>query len=325
MGVLDRVLEELNKVYGQGTVHKIKDFGSSLTVRRFSSGSLVIDHLLGGGFPEGKIVEIYGPESSGKTTLAIHAMAEIQKIGKKAAMIDMEHAFDKFYAKNLGVDTDELILSQPMYGEQALDIAEKLLDSGELGLIVIDSVSALIPKRQLEGEFGDANIGIQAKMMSQGLPKIVTKANKGGCAVIFINQIRMKVGVVYGSPETTSGGQALKFYASQRIDIRRKSIITDDDNIAIANEIKVKIVKNKVSPPFMEGFSQIKYGKGIYRLGEILTLSEEFGIVKRSGSWYSYAGTNLAQGQAKTLLLLEDNPDLVDELELKVKEALLGI
>jgi len=321
---LNKTLESLNKTYGQGTIHRIKDFGKGLDVELFSTGSLVVDTLLGGGMPKGRIVEIYGPESSGKTTLAMHAMAEVQKDGGTAAMIDMEHAFDIFYAKNLGIDTDKLLLSQPSYGEQALDIAEKLIDSGEVDLIVVDSVSALIPKRQLEGEFGEANIGIQAKMMSQGLPKLVIKAGNAKCTVIFINQIRMKIGVMFGSPETTSGGQALKFYASQRIDIRRKSIIKDGD-VAIANEIKVKVIKNKVAPPFAEGFTTIKYGVGIYKTGEILSLAEEFGIIKRGGSWYSYGDTKLGQGQAKVLLLLEDNLELLDELELKIKEALLGI
>jgi recombination protein RecA len=318
---LDKVLEGLNKTYGQGTVHKMKDFGSSMDVELMSTGSLRVDLLLGGGIPVGRIIEIYGPESSGKTTLAIHAMAECQKNGGKAAIVDMEHAFDKFYANNLGVDTEELILSQPSYGEQAFDIGEKLIDSGEVNLLVFDSVSAMIPKKHLDGDYGDANIGVQAKMMSQGLPKLASKANNAGCTVIFINQIRIKIGIMFGSPETTSGGQALKFYASQRIDIRRKTIIKDGD-IPVANEVKVKVIKNKVAPPFLEGLTQIKYGQGIYRIGEILGLAEEHGIVERSGAWYSYDGTKLGQGQAKTLLMLEDNPELLEELELFVIEAM---
>jgi len=318
---LDKVLAGLNKTYGQGTVHKMKDFGSEMKVEMMSTGSLSIDILLGGGFAKGRIAEVYGPESSGKTTLALHAMAECQKNGGKAAMIDMEHAFDKFYAENLGIDTDELILSQPSYGEQAFDIADKLIGSGEIDMIVFDSVSAMIPKKHLEGEFGDANVGVQAKMMSQGLPKLASKANNASCTIIFINQIRMKIGVMFGSPETTSGGQALKYYASQRIDIRRKGIIKDGE-IAIANEIKVKVIKNKVAPPFREGLTQIKYGQGIYRIGEILDLAIEFGIVVKSGAWYSYDGSNIGQGQAKTLSMLEDNPELLEEIELFVLESL---
>lgn len=321
---LEKALASINKTYGENTANRIVDLGN-IDIEKRSYGSLVVDEITGGGFPVGKIVEIYGPESSGKTTLAIHAMAEVQKSGGKAAMIDMEHAFDALYAKSIGVETDELILSQPEYGEQALDIAEQLIDSGEIELIVIDSVSALIPKSQLEGEFGDANVGKQAKMMSQGLPKLIGKANRADCTVIFINQIRMKVGVMFGSPETTSGGQALKFYASQRLDIRKVGQGVKDGDEIVANDVKIKVVKNKVAPPFRVGMTQIKFGVGIYKIGEILNLAEEYEIVERSGAWYSYDGTKIGQGQAKTLQMLEDNPDLLDELELKVKEVLAGI
>lgn len=321
---LEKALAALESTYEPGIASKLKDYGTSIDVEFISTGSLVVDGLLGGGFPKGRIVEIYGPESSGKTTLAMHGMAECQKQGGTVALIDMEHAFDKFYAGNLGMDTDEMILSQPMYGEQALDVVEKLIDSQEVDMIVIDSVSALIPKRQLEGDFGDSNIGIQAKMMSQGLPKLLTKASKYKCTLIFINQIRMKVGVMFGSPETTSGGQSLKFYASQRIDIRKKQTIKEGE-IAIANQIKVKVIKNKVAPPFCEGFTQIKFGVGIYRAGEILALAVDFDIVKKAGSWYSYNDEKLGQGQIKTLSLIEDNPELMDELELKVKEKMLDL
>ena len=316
---LKKTLESLNKTYGDGTVNKIKDYGSSLEIEKISTGSLIIDSILGGGLAKGKIIEIYGPESSGKTTLSIHAIAEVQKNGGKAAFIDMEHALDIFYAANVGVNTDELILTQPEYGEQALDIAEKLIDSGEIDLIVIDSVSALLPKTQLDGDFGDANIGKQAKMMSQGIPKLLRKANKLDCTVIFINQLRMKIGVMFGNPETTSGGNALKYYAAQRIDIRRKSIVKDGE-IAVANEVKVKVVKNKVAPPFKVGVTVIKFGIGIYRTGELLVLGEELGVLERSGAWYAYNGTKIGNGKAKTLATLEDNPELFEEIQEKIKK-----
>ena len=320
---LEQTLKNLNKTFGENTVNRMKDFKNA-EISFISTGSLVIDSLLGGGLGEGKVVEIFGPESSGKTTLAIHAMAECQKNGGTAAMIDLEHAFDPSYAKAIGVDTEKLILSQPEYGEAALQIAIDLAETGEVDLIVIDSVSALTPKKAVQGEVGDHLIGLQAKMLSQTVPVIVSRANLNKCTFIFINQIRYKIGVLFGSPETTSGGQALKFYASQRIDIRRSSIIKEGE-IAVANKVKVKVIKNKLAAPFAVGFTAIKYGEGFSIVGEILALAEEFEIVIRKGSWYSYDGTNLAQGEAKTLMMLEDNPELLDEIELKVREKMKGI
>ncbi len=319
-----KAVKALEEKYEKGVVSKLKDYGKNIDVEFDTTGSLVVDGLLGGGFARGRIIEIFGPESSGKTTLALHAMAEMQKTGDLAALVDMEHAFDKEYAKNLGMNVEEMVLSQPDYGEQALDIVEHLIDTGEVGIVVIDSVAALTPKRQVDGEFGDSNIGIQAKMLSQSLAKLVSKASKQNCTLVFINQLRMKVGVMFGNPETTPGGNALKFYASQRIDIRRKGIVKDGD-IAIANEIKVKIIKNKVAPPFAEGLTQIKYGVGIYRVGELLSLAVEFDIINKSGAWYSYNDTKLGQGKVKTLELLEDNPEMLEEIEAATKSAMLEL
>lgn len=321
---LEVILKELNSTYGENTVNRMEDYKKNMNIEFIPTGSMIADGLLGGGFGKGKVVEIFGPESSGKTTLAIHGMAEVQAKGGVAAMIDMEHAFDPSYARSIGVDTDKLILSQPEYGEQALDIAMKMIDTGELDILVIDSVSALIPKRALDGEVGDHNIGIQAKMMSQNCPKIASKANKAGCTVIFINQLRANVGVMYGPSEVTSGGNALKYYASQRIEIRRKEIIKEGE-IAVANLVRIKVLKNKLAAPFAEGFTQIKYGVGISKIGEVFTLAVDFEIIQKSGSWFSYGETRLGQGAGKVLLLLEDNPELVEELEHKVKEILLGI
>lgn len=314
---LDKALQSLQKRYGDENVAKVKDIGIK-QIPRLLTGSLVLDDALNGGLPKGRVVEIYGPESSGKTTLSLHAIAQAQKEGGNVAFIDAEHAFDPFYAKSIGVDVDEMILSQPENGEEALTIAEDLARTGEVSLIVVDSVSALIPKKQLEGEHGDANVGLQARMMSQGLPKIIGAAKKSECTVIFINQIRMKVGVMFGSPETTSGGQALKFYASVRLDIRRIGSEKEKDEI-VANKVKIKVVKSKVSPPFRVVETFIEFGKGIAVNREVLNLAIDAEIVKKSGSWFAYGDTKLGQGQSSVLAIMEDNPEMVEEIIGKLK------
>jgi recombination protein RecA len=281
-----------------------------------------VDLALGiGGYPKGRIVEIYGPESSGKTTLAIHAIAECQKAGGICAIIDAEHAFDKFYAEALGVDTENLLISQPDNGEQGLEIADNLIRSGAIDLIVIDSVAALTPRAEIEGEMGDSNVGVQARLMSKALRKLTSTISKTGCCCIFINQLREKIGVMFGNPETTTGGNALKFYASVRIDIRRSQQIKDGEN-AIGNRTKVKIVKNKVAPPFRTAEFDIIYGHGISRVGELIDMGVDMNVVKKSGSWFSYNETKLGQGRDAVKQLLEDNPDLMEEIEAKVKEAI---
>jgi len=281
-----------------------------------------VDLALGiGGYPKGRIVEIYGPESSGKTTLAIHAIAECQKAGGICAIIDAEHAFDKFYAEALGVDTENLLISQPDNGEQGLEIADNLIRSGAIDLIVIDSVAALTPRAEIEGEMGDSNVGVQARLMSKALRKLTSTISKTGCCCIFINQLREKIGVMFGNPETTTGGNALKFYASVRIDIRRSQQIKDGEN-AIGNRTKVKIVKNKVAPPFRTAEFDIIYGHGISRVGELIDMGVDLNVVKKSGSWFSYNETKLGQGRDAVKQLLEDNPDLMEEIETKVKEAI---
>lgn len=311
-------LDALNKTYGAGTVGRSKDM-ESIEIEKFSSGSLLIDQALGGGWPVGKIVEIYGPESSGKTTIAIHAMAEIQKRGGNAAMIDAEHAFDPIYAGNVGIDVDELVICQPDNGEQGLEVAEALIRSEEVDLIVIDSVSALIPKKQLEGEHGDANVGLQARMMSQGLMKLVGAADKAECTVIFINQLRMKIGVMFGNPETTSGGNALKFYASVRVDVRKSKTEEDKEGEKVANNIKVKIVKNKIAPPFRVAETQIKFGKGIVKELEILRLGVTLGVVGKSGGWHSYGEDKIGNGEANCVEVLRGTPELTEEIEELIK------
>jgi recombination protein RecA len=315
---LQLTLDKLDKTYGKGTVMKMGDKAIE-EVETISSGSLGIDLALGvNGYPKGRIIEIYGPESSGKTTLTLHAIAEAQKAGGIAAFIDAEHAFDRNYAEKLGVDIENLIISQPDNGEQALEIAENLIRSGAIDIVVIDSVAALTPKSEIEGEMGDSKMGLHARLMSQALRKLTGTISKTHCTVFFINQLREKIGVMFGNPETTTGGNALKFYASIRLDIRRSSQIKDGDNV-IGNRTKVKVVKNKVAPPFKVAEFDIMYGEGISKTGEILDLAVEFEIVKKAGSWFSYGETKLGQGRDAVKALIKDNPELADELELKIK------
>lgn len=317
---LQLTMDKLEKTYGKGSVMKLGDEIVE-NVEAISTGSLTLDMALGvGGFPKGRVVEIYGPESSGKTTLAIHAIAECQKKGGICAIVDAEHAFDRFYAANLGVDVDNLIISQPDNGEQALEIADNLIRSGAIDLLVIDSVAALTPRAEIEGEMGDSQVGLQARLMSKALRKLTGSISKTGCCCIFINQLREKIGVMFGNPETTTGGNALKFYASVRIDIRRSSQIKDGEKI-IGNRTKVKVVKNKVAPPFTRAEFDIMYGSGISKSGEILDLGVDLNIVKKSGSWFSYGETKLGQGRDAVKQLLEDNPELAEEIQEKIKEA----
>jgi recombination protein RecA len=314
-------MDKMEKTYGKGAVMKLGD--TAVEAMEFiPSGSLGLDLALGiGGFPKGRIVEIYGPESSGKTTLAIHAIAECQKMGGIAAIIDAEHAFDKFYAEALGVDTENLLISQPDNGEQGLEIADNLIRSGAIDLIVIDSVAALTPRSEIEGEMGDSNVGVQARLMSKALRKLTGTISKTGCCCIFINQLREKIGVMFGNPETTTGGNALKFYASIRIDIRRSTQLKDGENV-IGNHTKVKVVKNKVAPPFRTAEFDIIYGQGISRVGELIDMGVDLAIVKKAGSWFSYGETKLGQGRDAVKQLLDDNPELMEEIEGKVKAAL---
>ena len=318
---LQLTLDKLDKTYGKGTVMKMGDKAIE-EVETISSGSLGIDLALGvGGYPRGRIIEIYGPESSGKTTLTLHAIAEAQKAGGIAAFIDAEHAFDRNYAEKLGVDIENLIISQPDNGEQALEIAENLIRSGAIDIVVIDSVAALTPKSEIEGEMGDSKMGLHARLMSQALRKLTGTISKTNCTVFFINQLREKIGVMFGNPETTTGGNALKFYASIRLDIRRSSQIKDGDNV-IGNRTKVKVVKNKVAPPFKVAEFDIMYGEGVSKTGEILDLAVEFEIVKKAGSWFSYGDTKLGQGRDAVKSLIKDNPELADELEIKIKDRI---
>jgi recombination protein RecA len=318
---LQMTLDKLDKTYGKGAVMKMGDV-AHVDVEAISSGSLGLDLALGvGGYPRGRVIEIYGPESSGKTTLTIHAIAEAQKAGGIAAFIDAEHAFDRFYAENLGVDIDNLIISQPDHGEQALEIAENLIRSGAIDIVVIDSVAALTPKSEIEGEMGDSKMGLHARLMSQALRKLTGTISKTNCTVIFINQLREKIGVMFGNPETTTGGNALKFYASVRLDIRRRTQIKDGDQV-IGNSTKVKVVKNKVAPPFQQAEFDIMYGEGVSKVGEILDIGVTYGIIKKSGSWFSYGDTKLGQGRDAVKNLIKDNPELAEELEEKIKEAI---
>jgi recombination protein RecA len=315
---LQLTLDKLDKTYGKGTVMKMGDKAVE-EVETISSGSLGLDLALGvNGYPKGRIIEIYGPESSGKTTLTLHAIAEAQKAGGIAAFIDAEHAFDRNYAEKLGVDIENLIISQPDNGEQALEIAENLIRSGAIDIVVIDSVAALTPKSEIEGEMGDSKMGLHARLMSQALRKLTGTISKTHCTVFFINQLREKIGVMFGNPETTTGGNALKFYASVRLDIRRSSQIKDGENV-VGNRTKVKVVKNKVAPPFKTAEFDIMYGEGISKTGEILDLAVEFEVIKKAGSWFSYGETKLGQGRDAVKALIKDNPELADELELKIK------
>ncbi|WP_291103591.1 MULTISPECIES: recombinase RecA [unclassified Flavobacterium] len=315
---LQLTLDKLDKTYGKGTVMKMGDKAVE-EVETISSGSLGLDLALGvGGYPRGRVIEIYGPESSGKTTLTLHAIAEAQKAGGIAAFIDAEHAFDRNYAEKLGVDIENLIISQPDNGEQALEIAENLIRSGAIDIVVIDSVAALTPKSEIEGEMGDSKMGLHARLMSQALRKLTGTISKTNCTVFFINQLREKIGVMFGNPETTTGGNALKFYASVRLDIRRSTQIKDGDNV-LGNRTKVKVVKNKVAPPFKVAEFDIMYGEGISKTGEILDLAVEFEIIKKAGSWFSYGETKLGQGRDAVKSLIKDNPELADELEAKIK------
>jgi recombination protein RecA len=320
MKALQLAIDKLEKTYGKGAVMKLGDEPSE-QIETIPSGSIGLDLALGiGGYPKGRIVEIYGPESSGKTTLAIHAIAEAQKAGGICAIIDAEHAFDKFYAEALGVDTENLLISQPDHGEQGLEIADNLIRSGAIDLIVIDSVAALTPRSEIEGEMGDSNVGVQARLMSKALRKLTATISKTGCCCIFINQLREKIGVMFGNPETTTGGNALKFYASVRLDIRRSQQIKDGET-PIGNRTKVKVVKNKVAPPFRQAEFDIIYGQGISRVGELIDLGVELGAIKKSGSWFSYNETKLGQGRDAVKQLLDDHPELMEEIEGKVKEA----
>jgi recombination protein RecA len=320
---LEATLGTIEKSFGKGTIMKLGD-NAIEAVDVISTGSIALDFALGvGGVPKGRVVEIYGPESSGKTTLAMHIVAEAQKKGGIAAFIDAEHAFDRFYAQKLGVDIENLLVSQPDNGEQALEIADSLIRSAAIDVVVIDSVAALTPKSEIEGDMGDSKMGLQARLMSQALRKLTANISRTGTVCIFINQLRDKIGVMFGNPETTTGGNALKFYSSVRLDIRRISQIKDGDAVK-GNRTRVKVVKNKVAPPFRKAEFDLIYGEGISKIGEIIDLGVDFNIIKKSGSWFSYGETKLGQGRDAVKLLLMDNPDLVEELEVKITEALKG-
>jgi recombination protein RecA len=320
---LQLTVDRLEKAYGKGTIMKLGD-KPAMEVETISTGSLSLDIALGTlGFPRGRVIEIYGPESSGKTTLAIHAIAECQKKGGIAAFIDAEHAFDRSYADRLGVDTENLLISQPDNGEQALEIAENLIRSGAIDIIVIDSVAALVPRSEIEGEMGDAKVGLQARLMSQAMRKLTGTIGRTGCCCIFINQLREKIGVMFGNPETTTGGNALKFYASQRLDIRRNGqALKDKEGNVVGNHVKVKVVKNKLAPPFRVAEFDIMYGEGISKSGELVDLGADHNILEKSGSWYSYGGTKIAQGRDGAKQFMIDNPEVAQEVEAKLKEKL---
>ena len=319
---LQLTLDKLDKTYGKGAVMKLGDEASD-EVESIPSGSLGLDIALGvGGYPRGRVIEIYGPESSGKTTLTLHAIAECQKQGGIAAFIDAEHAFDRFYAEKLGVDVGELIISQPDHGEQALEIADNLIRSGAIDIVVVDSVAALTPKSEIEGEMGDSKMGLHARLMSQALRKLTSSISKTNCTVFFINQLREKIGVMFGNPETTTGGNALKFYSSVRLDIRRSTQIKSAEAEVMGNKTRVKVVKNKVAPPFRTTEFDIIYGEGISKIGEIIDLGVNYEIINKSGSWFSYGDTKIGQGRDAVKILLQDNPELMDELEQKIMETL---
>ena len=322
---LKLTLDKLDKTYGKGSVMKMGDKVVE-DVEVIPSGSLGLDIALGvGGYPRGRVIEIYGPESSGKTTLTLHAIAEAQKNGGIAAFIDAEHAFDRFYAEKLGIDIDNLIISQPDNGEQGLEIADNLIRSGAIDIVVIDSVAALTPKSEIEGEMGDSKMGLHARLMSQALRKLTGSISKTNCTVIFINQLREKIGVMFGNPETTTGGNALKFYASVRLDIRRSTQIKNTDGGVLGNKTRVKVVKNKVAPPFKTAEFDIMYGEGISKVGEIIDLGVEYEIIKKSGSWFAYGDTKLGQGRDAVKALLNDNPELFEELDGKIRDAISAL
>ena len=319
---LNLTLDKLDKTYGKGSVMRLGE-QTVEKIEAISSGSIGLDIALGvGGYPKGRVVEIYGPESSGKTTLTLHAIAECQKAGGIAAFIDAEHAFDRLYAQNLGIDLGELVISQPDNGEQALEIADNLIRSGAVDMLVIDSVAALTPKSEIEGEMGDSKMGLHARLMSQALRKLTASISKTNCTVFFINQLREKIGVMFGNPETTTGGNALKFYASVRVDIRRSTQLKNADGGVFGNKTRVKIVKNKVAPPFKTTEFDIMYGEGISKIGEILDIGVEHDIIEKSGSWFSYGGSKLGQGRDAVKAILKDNPELMEELEQKILEQL---
>ena len=321
---LQLTIDKLEKTYGKGTIMKLSE-DRIADVPAISTGSLALDIALGvGGIPRGRVIEVYGPESSGKTTLAMHCIAEAQKSGGLAAFIDAEHAFDRVYAEKLGIDTENLLISQPDNGEQALEITEHLIRSGAIDIIVIDSVAALVPKGELEGEMGDSKMGLQARLMSQALRKLTGSINKTGCSCIFINQLREKIGVMFGNPETTTGGNALKFYASVRLDIRRIGQIKEGADNILGNRTRVKVVKNKVAPPFKIVEFDIMYGEGISKVGEIIDLGVELNVLKKAGSWFSYEGNKLGQGRDAVKKLLLDNPELMEDLESKIKQTIKG-
>ena len=319
---LKLTLDKLDKTYGKGSVMKLGD-QTIEKVEAISSGSIGLNLAMGvGGYPKGRVVEIYGPESSGKTTLSLHAIAECQKSGGIAAFIDAEHAFDRFYAEKLGIDLSELVISQPDNGEQALEIVDNLIRSGALDAVVIDSVAALTPRSEIEGEMGDSKMGLHARLMSQAMRKLTASISKTNCTVFFLNQLREKIGVMFGNPETTTGGNALKFYASVRLDIRRSTQIKDSEGAVLGNKTRVKVVKNKVAPPFKTAEFDIMYGEGISKTGEILDLGVEYEIIEKSGSWFSYGGTKLGQGRDSIKVLLKDNPELMEELEGKIFQVI---
>lgn len=320
---LQATIDRLDKTYGKGTIMRLGD-KQAIEVETISTGSLGLDIALGcGGFPKGRIIEIYGPESSGKTTLAIHAVAECQKKGGIAAIVDAEHAFDRFYAEALGVDVNNLLISQPDNGEQALEIAENLIRSGAVDILVVDSVAALVPRSEIEGEMGDSKMGLQARLMSQAMRKLTANIGRTGCCCIFINQLREKIGVMFGNPETTTGGNALKFYASVRLDIRKSgAAMKDKDGNVVGNQVKVKVVKNKLAPPFRVASFDIVFGQGISKVGEIVDLGTDLEVIQKSGAWYSYNGAKIAQGRDAAKQFLLDNPELCEELEAKIKEKL---
>lgn len=321
---LQVIIDKIDKTYGKGTIMKMGDQAVE-SMEVIPTGSVTLDIALGvQGFPKGRIIEIYGPESSGKTTLAIHAIAQSQRQGGIAAIIDAEHAFDRYYAEKLGVDVENLLISQPDNGEQALEIADNLIRSGAIDIIVIDSVAALTPKSEIEGEMGDSKVGLQARLMSQALRKLTGTISRTGCTCIFINQLREKIGVMFGNPETTTGGNALKFYASIRLDIRRIGQIKDGEAV-VGNRTRVKVVKNKVAPPFKTAEFDIIYGEGISRIGEIIDLGVEHNVVKKSGSWFSFEDTKLGQGRDAVKTLLGDNPELADQIETRIREAITGL